>query len=1058
MCLHIQQIEYEGGPGSTPRSSWWGLPVCFRINPSLDLSQYAHSTWKSSESFGKVSAIDQTLDGYLWLATETGLRRFDGVRAIEWEPPAGQHLPTRDVRNLMVSRDGTLSIGTAKGLASWKDGKLTSYPEFDQHDISSILQDREGTVWVAGNLWEAGRTKPGEFCSITSAGVRCFGSDGRFGASVTALYEDTRGNFWLGAENGLWRWKPGPPEHYPTPEFRHHDVLFPKKAFLEDQGGLLITGPDGIRRFVDEKFSPYPLPSGVPPMKYGKLLRDRDGGLWIGTWNIGLLHVHEGRTDVFTPADGLSNDSVESLFEDREGNIWIGGNQGLECFRDYAVPTVSVKQGLSNSFVTSVLATGDGSVWIGTSDGLNRWKDGQITVYRKRAAGAKSRASVHEVAVDGLPDNSVGSLSPDAGGRFWISTRRGLARYDEGRFIPVSFEELTAGLQDRLARDSAGNLWMTSDHGLYRVSGRRKAEYFASKQLGLRGSISTLLAVDPRDAGLWVGSWQGGVVNLKDSQVRASYGSADGLGEGRVNALEFDSGNTLWAATDAGLSRISNGHATTLTSGNGLPCDQAHGVVEDDSRSLWIYMACGLVRIPRTQLDAWVADPHRQILVTAFDTSDGVKSHASVLQSAPRMTKAADGKVWFTPVDGVSFVDPRRLLLNKLPPAVRVEQINADGKLRWQNWWGAAQSSLRLPPLSRDLEIHYTALSMVAPEKVRFKYKLEGYDRDWQEAGNRRQAFYTNLSPRRYRFRVTASNNSGVWNEAGDSLEFSIAPAYYQSTWFRLSLVALFFVSLWGLDRLRLVQVARELSMRLEGRVDERTRIARELHDTLLQNFQGLLLRFQAVNNLLPSRPEEAAKALRGALDRGAEAITLARNAVEDLRSPMVEGSQLSSAIRALCEELRDHGPTGMPAVEIEVRGEKRELHPMLRDEVYRIAAEALRNAFRHAGARQMSTAIFYSRHELRLSVRDDGRGIDQEVLHRPGLPGHWGLSGMRERAELIGGDLGVWSGPSGGTEVTLSIPASIAYAALAARRSRWFRNPQRVVYEPGVDPNSCRR
>jgi signal transduction histidine kinase len=471
-------------------------------------------------------------------------------------------------------------------------------------------------------------------------------------------------------------------------------------------------------------------------------------------------------------------------------------------------------------------------------------------------------------------------------------------------------------------------------------------------------------------------------------------------------------------------------------------------VVEDNESSFWLYMACGLVRIVRSELSDWATavdkdkDAKRIIQATVFDNSDGVRSHSYAGGFSPRVAKSTDGKLWFLPWDGVSVVDPQHLHFNKLPPPVHIEQITADRKTYDASFAvnGDTSGYLRLPPLVRDLEIDYTALSFVAPEKIRFRYKLEGWDRDWQDAGNRRQAFYTNLSPRRYRFRVSACNNSGVWNEAGTFLDFSVAPAYYQTTWFRLSCVAAFLALLWALYQLRLRQVARQFNMRLEERVGERTRIARDLHDTLLQSFHGLLLRFQAATNLLPERPEEARKTLDSAIDQAARAITEGRDAVQGLRASTVVTNDLATAISALSEEL-GCGETNPSCAEfdVEVEGTPRNLHPILRDEVYRIAGEAVRNAFKHAEAERVEVEIRYDERQLRVRVRDDGKGIDPKHLNEAGRAGHFGLRGMRERAKLLGGKLAVWSERDTGTEVELRIPASRAYETSPARGRSWL-------------------
>ena len=346
-----------------------------------------------------------------------------------------------------------------------------------------------------------------------------------------------------------------------------------------------------------------------------------------------------------------------------------------------------------------------------------------------------------------------------------------------------------------------------------------------------------------------------------------------------------------------------------------------------------------------------------------------------------------------------------------------------------------ASPHLRLPALVRDLEIDYTALSLVAPEKIRFRVKLEGRDPDWKDVGNERKAFYNDLPPRHYRFRVMACNNSGVWNEAGDSLDFSIDPAYYQTTWFRASCVAAFLALLWALYRYRLYQIAQEFNARLEERVGERTRIARELHDTLLQSFHGSVLVMQTARNLLSRRPEKASETLDDAINMASGAITEGRDAIQDLRLQPAVQSDLAQLLTATGQELaRSQEATGKPLTfRVAEEGERRALDPIVQDEAYRIARELLRNAFRHAQANQIEADIRYEDRLLRVLIRDDGKGIEPEVVEAGGRDGHWGLLGMRERAKQIGARLEFWSEAGAGTEVELSIPASIVY--VAARR-----------------------
>jgi signal transduction histidine kinase/ligand-binding sensor domain-containing protein len=990
-------------------------PCAFALNPAFDINQYAHTAWTIREGFfrGTISSIAQTPDGYLWLGTEFGLLRFDGVRSVPWQPPKGERLPSSFVRSLLAARDGRLWIGTAEGLASWKDGKLSHYPELAGQTVVSLLEDRKGTVWAGGSV-----TSNGRLCAISRGSVECSGEDGSFGSGVTSLYEDSTGNLFAGAVTGLWRWKPGPPKLYPTPDTQ-------LSALIEgDNDALLISTRSGIRRLADGKADAYQLPRPVGKYTPVRMLRDRDGSLWIGTSGQGLLHVHQGRADLSTQSDGLSGDVIENLFEDREGNIWVATLDGLDRFRDFAIPTISAKQGLSIAAIGSVLAARDGGVWLGTRDGLNLWNNGQTTIYRKR---------------NGLPDDVVESLYQDARGRIWVSTNGGVAHLENGRPVPLS------GVPGRfvltIAGDGAGNLWFShQSQGLFRLLEGNAVEQIPWARLGLgRKDWALSVLPDSLRGGLWLGFRLGGVAYLKDGQVRESYASRDGLGEGRVEGLQLDQDGALWAAAEGGLSRIKNGRVTTLTSKNGLPCDAVHWVVEDDDQSFWLYMTCGLVRIARPELESWATDPKRTIRLAVFDSSDGVRSRAISSGYNPGVSKSADGKLWFLPRGGVSVIDPRHLPFNKLSPPVHIEQITADRKTY------QTSSSLRLPPLVRDLEIDYTALSLVAPEKIRFRVRLEGRDPDWKDVGNERKALYNDLPPRSYRFRVMASNNSGVWNEAGASFDFSIAPAYYQTRWFQTSCVAAFLALLWALHRFRLHQIAQQFNAQLEARVGERTRIARELHDTLLQSFQGLLLRFQVVDESLP--PGRAKEELERALDLAARAITEGRDTVQGLRSSTVQTNDFALAIRALGEELagdeRDDTHPNSVECSVEVEGTPRDLRPILRDEVYRIVGEALRNAFRHAQARRIEVAIGYGERQFRLRVRDDGKGIDPDVLDGQARAGHFGLPGMRERAELIGADMEVWSQSQSGTEVELKIRAAIAYAGSSAgRRSRLLRMP----------------
>jgi signal transduction histidine kinase/ligand-binding sensor domain-containing protein len=989
-------------------------PYARALDPALDVSQYAHTAWKIRDGFakGSILSIAQTPDGYLWLGTAFGLSRFDGVRNVPWQPPPGQHLPSTTITRLVAARDGTLWIGTRNGLATWKNGKLTQYAELAGW-IFALVEDDEGSIWAGTN-----GPPDGKLCEIRNGGVRCHPELGGVGHGVFGLYKDGKGNLWVGLETGVWRWRPGPPEFYAVPGLPNGRMQ--GMADGED-GALLIATTGAVMRLADGK------PEVVHPFRAARrgfrvlrMLRDRDGGLWVAPAGRGIVHIHQGRTDMFSQLDGLSGDDIYDLFEDREGNIWVGTINGLDRFRELPVVTYSRSQGLSDIPWGGVLAARDDSVWFATLDGLNRLNQGHVTAYRQHRAGGGAR----DIAGSGLPDEGVGSLFQDSRGRIWVSTPTGIGYLENDRFIPAV---APGGLVSSLTEDSSGNMWIANrDVGLFQLSPRDEFEKIPWAAFG-RKDPAVVLAPDPSHGGLWLGFSEGGIAWFRDGHVHSPYSAADGLGEGRVNQLRFDGKGALWIATEGGLSRLNNGRIATFSSKSGLPCDAVQWTMED-TQSLWLMMPCGLVRVARSELDEWAvaADKsNRTIHTTVFGSSDGLRTLAVVSDYTPRVSRSPDGKLWFIAPDGISVVDPRHLPFNSLPPPVYIEKITADRK--GYEPTAPAGGPLRLPALIRDLQIDYTALSLVAPEKVRFRYKLEGRDRDWQDADTRRQAFYSDLPPRSYRFRVAACNNSGVWNEAGTFLDFSIAPMYYQTAWFRLSCVATFLALLWALYQSRVHQLARQFNVGLEARVNERTRIARELHDTLLQNLHGLLFRFQAARNMLPRRTEEAMEALDGAIMRTEQAIAESRDTIKDLRSERVT-SDLAELLTQTGRELETAADANgnPPIFRVIVEGEQQTLSPAIQDEVYRIARELLRNAFQHALASRIEAEIRYDHHLLRVLIRDDGKGMDPKVLKEGGQPGHWGLPGVRERAKQIGARLDFWSEAGAGTEVQLTVPVSI--------------------------------
>jgi len=1015
-------------------------PSAHALDLSLDVSQYAHTAWNVREGFtqGYIRSITQTPDGYIWLGTGFGLFRFDGVRAEHWQPPLnGALLPSNFIVSLHVARDSTLWIGTMEGLASWRDGKLTRYPDLAGLVISSILEDRNGTVWVGSYSF----APPGKLCAIDRATVHCYGSDGALGNGVTGLYEDSHNVLWVVKSDGVWRWKPGPPRFYYMP----FGTSVVQDLGETGDGALLIPLPRRLARFGGgrlETQDQYPGPArnatGI------LLLQDRDGGVWIGTASAGVVHLHQGRADVFSQVDGLSGDLVTSLFEDREGNVWVGTLGGLDRFRNYAVSTYDQHEGLGTTpGWGSVVADRDGSIWMGTQDGLRMWNHGAVTIYG-RADDHKSQSRavwspMRYVADPGLPDHAPVFVFADNAGRILVSTPHAFGFMQNGRF--VSIRGVPGGIVSSVAQDRQGNLWIANqDQGLLRESKDGAVQKTSWASIGHNHGAQSL-AADRSTGGLWLGFNEGGVGYFSDGRIKETYGRAEGLGSGRVGALYIESDDTVWAATEGGLSRIKNGRVLTLTSKNGLPCDAIRWITQDENHSFWLHMSCGLVRIGRTELDGWATDAQRKIKTMVFDSSDGVPNEPIAFRAGSPVTRSSDGKMWFEGLGGTSLIDPQHLPKNETTPPVHIERITANGKTY------DASNGLRLPPRIRDLKIDYTALSFVAPGKVLFRYQLEGQDRNWEVATDR-EVQYSNLAPRNYVFRVIACNNSGVWNEAGATLEFSVAPAWFQTDWFYASCVLAGLLISWTIYRIRVHQVAGSLRARFDERLSERTRIARDLHDTLLQSFQASLIQMQRARNHFSRSTEEAIRTLDNAIGSAEQAIVEGRDAIQDLRLTVTPQRDLEHLLTVAGRELaKAEDANGTPPIfRVTVEGPHRSLSPILQDEVYRIGREVLRNAFQHSKASHIEAEIRYDKRKLRLRIRDDGKGIDQKIMAEGARAGHWGLPGARERATRIGARLDFWSEAGAGTEVELTVPASMAYAKPQAQRRFGFYRKKDVL------------
>jgi signal transduction histidine kinase/ligand-binding sensor domain-containing protein len=963
------------------------------LDPNKHLSQYTHTAWRIQDGdfAGAPNAITQTADGYLWIGTLAGLVRFDGVRFVPWIAPEPKALPSSDIYSLLGATDGSLWIGSGHGLSRWKDGSLTNYTN-PAGRVNAILEDNSGVIWVART-----RIEPpiGPICKVTGDALRCYGStDGLSCKYGNALASDADRSLWVGSSEAICRWTPASSRTYLQKELKPTEGLSGVGATATKGSsvwaGLARAGKNfGLREFVDGVWRTYKVPGlDGATVAINSLLIDRSNALWVGTINQGIYRVFDGRAEHFRSADGLSSDVVSNIYEDIEGNIWVATSKGIDRFRDVAVATFSATEGLTTDSVSSVLSARDGTVWIGN--------EGALDFIRKNVL---SRITSQE----GLPGRDVTSLFEDHAGRLWVGVDSGLAVYEHEQFRLIRRSGRDPmGPVTAMTEDIDHNIWayVVGKHtALLRIRELRIEEEFPS----VRYVFS--LAADP-SGGIWMGNRKGGLQRYR----KGNFENVPTPDTGTVTDLLVDPDGSLWAATQKnGVMRFRNGELTFLTTKNGLPCNEIFSIVRDKVHSLWLYSKCGLVAITDSELQQWSEHPQSAVQVKTLDILDGAQS--ALPSFRPISSMSPDGRLWFANDSILQMIDTAHLARNLIPPRVHIEEIIADR----QNH--LPQQGIRLPPHTRNLEIDYTALSFAIPQKMRFRYKLEGRGEDWQEAGTRRQAFYSDLAPGRYRFHVIACNNDGVWNDKGATLDFSVLPAVYQTAWFRVACILTGMFIFWVFYRLRTYQIHAAISARFEERLAERTRLARELHDTLLQTIQGSKM---IVDDLLDppavsGRPREVMGRLSGAL---AQALLELRTSLNSLRNATASGNDLAEAFRRAADDCANRGVTNIAFI---VEGTAREMRPIVRDEIYRIGHEAIRNACQHSSAERIEVRLSYG-DNLVFSVRDNGRGIDPEVAAH-GKNDHFGLQGMRERARQCCGTLIISSSKDSGTRVELMIP-----------------------------------
>jgi signal transduction histidine kinase/ligand-binding sensor domain-containing protein len=998
-------------------------------DPERALSQYIRDHWENTTGFpgGPVYAITQTVDGYLWIAVEKGLVRFDGLGFHLFQPTESAVGVDSVALQLSPASDGTLWARLRRadfvryrardgafehvGLDADKPGWFTTAMSPANDGSMLIVDQRFGILSSRGDRVD------------TVVRLETIGP-----AFVTSIAQTPDGDIWLGTRDmGLMRVRNGRADAVT-------DGLPDRKInclVVSGRDQLWIGTDNGIARWDGRGVTRAGLPAALDRVRATAMLKDRDANIWIGMPD-GLLRVNsrgEASLDRRSPGTG-----VTAMFEDRDGDLWIGTTRGLERWRDGAFTTYAEVQTVTSSDAGPIFVDSTGRVWFGPSSGGLYWlRDGQV----------------RQVTRAGLNNDVIYSIG-GSGNDLWIGRQRGGLTHlhigagggdDPAAAEPVETFTQANGLPQNyvyaVQRDREGGVWAgTLSGGASRFKDGVFTTYTTSQGLASNTVASVLEAADGT---MWFATPNGASARVAGGWRR--YSTSEGLPSNDVNTVFEDAAHNIWLGTSAGLAVVRDGSVGGLRVPDVLRTSIV-GIAEDATRWLWIASADRIVRVDREALlqgTLGVDGIREYSAADGLRGIEGVKRHRSLVADA-------HGRIWLSTNGGLAMVDPVRVAGRSGPALVHIEEVSADGSP--VDLSADAGGGVTIGPRRQRITLSFTGLSLSVPERVRFRYRLDGFDRDWSAPVSTRQAVYTNLDPGPYRFRVIASNSDGTWNSAEASLPFTIAAAWWETISFRGAVLILGAAAAWAAYRMRVRQVARQLNVRFEERLAERTRIARDLHDTLLQSFHGVLFRFQAAADLLPDRAAEAKQQCESAIDHAAQAITEGRDAVQNLRSASLDAGDLAVAIRTLADELAaaqvvDAGASAT-IVDVAEEGTPRHLHPLLRDEVYRVVGEALRNAFHHARARRIEVQIRYDDRQLQIRVRDNGQGISAAIDGQ--RVGHFGLAGMRERAELIGGKLDVWSEVGMGTEVDLTIPALAAYVAPRVRgRSWWFARKSRT-------------
>ena len=1028
------------------RACWLALTACGGAHAAAIATDMIPTRWTVADGApADIWTLGAAPEGRLWLGTGLGLYRFDGVRFERYALRDGQQLRSSNINALLATPDGDIWLGFyTGGVARLRDGRVREFGATDGLPPGRVLHfasTPDGTLWVAAGSGLA--RLAGE------RWVRVGADEGYTDGGAEYVFTDSRGVLWVCGRNALAYRLPA------ERRFRSAPLrTSPSAIVAEDRSGRIWLSDDagGTRPVTDTlgRIAPIAAPSPADDMRGAvakQLLFAADDSLWLtsveggvrrlqGASAVPIAHALSPRGDAmesFDARDGLPSDTAVPLAADAEGGVWVGTNYGLAGFRQRRLhPVAQLAGALRNGYALAPLGAGVAA----------RGRDGNLLL----------DPPLPPQALPGTPDSLA--LLRAADGSLWSAGPGGVWRESGPRRLRAMLADGDGALQaEAAAADPAGGLWIAAhERGLFHVDAQGQAAQ--AGQPPCAPAAVNALGVDT-DGALWLACADALVVRTRGGSRR--FGPAQGLRVGHVTAIQQTSSG-LYVAGEAGFARLQGAAFATLDARAAPFLAGVSGIVEDEDGGLWLNGGQGVVHLRRAALQRLGEDAHGPD-VQLFDSRDGLPGialQATVTQSAVR---DAQGRLWFATNRGVVWLDPRRIRLNTRPPGVEISGISTGERAF------SPEQDMILPAGTRSLTMRFTALTLASAERARFRYALDGMDAQWHDLGTHAEVVLGNLAPGAYRLRVLAANADGVWGERPTELAFAIAPTFWQSRLFVVACSALLLAAACLAYVLRTGALARRLRMRLEERHGERERIARELHDTLLQGFQGLILSFHAAS---ADVAEPATRALvertlrnaEGALMEGRDRVRLLRTAVatsEDLELELWRAARelLGGADDAACAGPAAQAPATAPAqpladtgaFRLMVSGARRLVDPLVLDALLCIAREALTNAVRHAGSRTIAIEIEFGADAMRVRIRDEGAGIPQDVLQRGHRDGHYGLRGMRERAAAIGARLEISSQPQRGTEVLVEVPARRAY--LSVVRGRWQAMRRRLAGHP---------